>query len=761
MTTVEATLRQRIVDAHRQLRASGRLFSREKLSQFYSNFRNRFGPDRLQSVDGFELLELMHETGNRNCLQFWLEFKNDDQFSAPHFGRIAGRGALKFGIFRRNGDWQAADRASQPRDISVEEAVAIARKHREQLLRGAELLDKMPSNGSDGDYDTLQQRMDELAPDVSDLAWAHKYFSLLYPDKLDDFHSPRWQRFHLLKLLQQLPQGDGRYILAGRFLAIANTFNLPLATLAFVLNAVHGRRHRYWRIGTRGGSTNFNAWQMMRDRNCIAIGWRNVGDLSWIEPRTASREKLKALLEEEYPNNQAAIGADCSQITDFVAGISRGDVVFTASGSTILGIARVVGDYSYQRRFEFPHQRPVQWLHLDEWRMPIQEGIRTRVRQIRRYDENILEAERRMQVGLSGPERRTTWKGSVQLAGVPQRIQTVLERKSQVILYGPPGTGKTYWAEKTARDLASYWVFGKPFDELTSDQQSEVTGTDQSGGLVRLCCFHGAYTYQEFVEGYRRETVSGQMTLSLSGGIFKQLCHDAAASPDRQFFLVIDEINQVDIRRVFGELLTVLEKDKRGRPIVLPASRESFAVPKNVFLIGTMNTADRTRTVLDTVSRRRFGFIPLVPDSTVLRGSVGGIPLGLWFEALNRRIVAHVDGGAREHQIGHAYLLQDGRPVKDFTTFKQALREDIIPLLEESCDQNFRALQNVLGKGLLDTQHQRIRYELFEEGQEDELIQALLEPCPEIFTAIEALVSDEDVGEEPAEDDELPDIESS
>ena len=751
---LEATLKQRLLDKHRQLRANGRLFSREKLAQFYSNFRNLFGPDRLQSVDGLALLELMHETGNRNSLPYWLEFKNDDEFPALHFGRIAGRGALKFGIFRRKdtGDWQAEDRASQFRDISVEEAVAIARKHREQLLRGVELLEKMPRNGSDADYDTLQQRMDAVAPDVSDVAWGHKYFSLLYPDKLDDFHSPRWQRFHLLRLLQQLPQGDGRYILAGRFLAIANDFDLPLVTLAYVLNALHGRRHRYWRIGTRGGSTNFDAWQMMQEHNCIAISWRNMGDLSWVESRKASREKLKALLEEKYPNNQAAIGADCSQITDFVAGISKGDVVLAGNGSTILGVGRVLADYSYQRRFEFPHQRPVQWLHLDEWRMPIQEGIRTRVRQIRRYDENILEAERHIQERLSAPTKRTTWKGSAQLAGVPGRIQSVLERKNQVILYGPPGTGKTYWAERTACDLASYCAFGVSFDELTADQRGDVLGTEQSGGLVRLCCFHSAYSYQDFVEGYRRETVNGQMTLSLSGGIFKQLCQDAHAVPDRQFFLVVDEINQVDIRRVFGELLTVLEKDKRGRPILLPTSRELFSVPKNVFLIATMNTADRDRTQLDTVARRRFGFIPLLPDSSVIRGSLAGIPLGPWFEALNRRIATHVDRGAHDHQIGHAYLLQDGRPLKDFTTFKQALRDDIIPLLEESCYQNFRALQNILGSGLLDSEHQRVRYELFDEAQEDELIQALLEPCPEISTSLEALASEEDAGEYTSED---------
>ena len=95
--------------------------------------------------------------------------------------------------------------------------------------------------------------MDELAPDVSRLAWGHKYFSLLFPNKLDDYHSPEWQRFILLKLLQLPPKVKWRYICAGRFVTAAKEVGLPIAILDSVLNTIHGGRHRYWRIGTRGG----------------------------------------------------------------------------------------------------------------------------------------------------------------------------------------------------------------------------------------------------------------------------------------------------------------------------------------------------------------------------------------------------------------------------------------------------------------------------------------------------------------------------
>src|SRR5262245_19943884 len=166
--------------------------------------------------------------------------------------------------------------------------------------------------------------MDELAPDVSRLAWGHKYFSLLFPNKLDDYHSPDYQRFHLLKLLQLPPEGKGRYICAGRFVAAAKEVNLPMNHFTSVLNAVQGRPLKYWRIGTTSGKNGTSFWQMMQERNCVAVGWSKLGDISWLESNQESREKLRSVLEETYPNHPAAIGRDCSQITQFVLGISEG-----------------------------------------------------------------------------------------------------------------------------------------------------------------------------------------------------------------------------------------------------------------------------------------------------------------------------------------------------------------------------------------------------------------------------------------------------
>jgi 5-methylcytosine-specific restriction protein B len=272
--------------------------------------------------------------------------------------------------------------------------------------------------------------------------------------------------------------------------------------------------------------------------------------------------------------------------------------------------------------------------------------------------------------------------------------------------------------------------------------------------LVRLCCFHPAYGYEDFIEGYRPEAVSGQLSFRLRDGLFKRLCADATRTPDRNYYLIIDEVNRGDIPRIFGELLTVLEKDKRGKAVVLPVSGESFVVPPNVFLVGTMNTADRSISLLDAALRRRFGFVELMPDASVLKAhSVEGIPLGPWLDALNRRICEHVGRDARNLQVGHSYLLQGGKPVKDIAALRRALRDDILPLLEEYCYEDFAALQSILGHGLLDAENRRVRDELFDAGQEALLVQALLEPCPDMGTTAEAAAIPE-AESAPADDEE-------
>ena len=337
------------------------------------------------------------------------------------------------------------------------------------------------------------------------------------------------------------------------------------------------------------------------------------------------------------------------------------------------------------------------------------------------------------------------------LSGIPGRIQSILERKRQVIIYGPPGTGKTYWAEKTALDLASYARFNKSFEELSNEEKMTILGKgSESQGLVRMCTFHPAYGYEDFLEGYRPKTIDDQMVFELQDGIMKKLCLDAIENPNYKFYLIIDEINRGDIPRIFGELLTVIEKDKRGKSILLSVSGEQFYVPDNLYVIGTMNTADRSIALLDTALRRRFGFIELMPDIDVLGNAVvESIPLGPWLSALNSKICEHIGRDARNLQIGHSYLLENGQPITSFNKFARVIQDDIIPLIEEYCYEDYATMTKILGKSFVDEINQRINTDLFEPSMKDDLIQALKSIDPNLDSSAPALLSE---AEKPEED---------
>ncbi len=754
---LDERIKNDLTDLYQKKLGAGELLSRAQLDSCYATFRRRFGPDVLANLDAEALLTTMHEHGNRDSLVYWLEFKNDDEFPSLRFGSTAGGSALKFGLYKRTetGAWMTGSPHRQF-ELSEQDAVGIARRNRDQLLAGVELLARAPSHGDDAAYAQVQAELSRLAPDVSDTAWGHKYFSLLFPGKLDDYHVPDYQRFHLIKILQIPPPAEGRYVCAGRFIAAAGELDLLPVQLTTLLNARNGQPRSYWRVGTSDGKHPRRWWQAMQDGGFVAVGWPAVGDLSGSLYDKPSKDALRGRMAEAYPGGPQSIGRNVQQLFNFVTVVGVGDVVLAADGTSTLGIARVVGPYQYDAGSEFPHRRPVEWLSLGEWDKPQPQGLRTTLHQIR-DPATLVEIERRL-LACTPPEPETPASSPVRtLDGIPGRIQAVLDRKRQVILYGPPGTGKTYWARRAALDLAALAAFSRPFDQLQGAEQKVVVGDGQDqAGLVRLCAFHPAYGYEDFLEGYRPVTHDGQLAFERRDGIFKRLCDDAHGRPENRFFLIVDEINRGDIPRIFGELLTVLERDKRTQAILLPLSARPFNVPDNVFLIGTMNTADRSIALLDTALRRRFGFVELMPDSTVLGSAViAGVPLGPWLDALNRRICENVGRDARNLQVGHAYLMEADLPVRDLARLARIVRDDIVPLLEEYCYEDYDALEKILGRQLVDRERQRVRQELFDPARQDELVNALLAPAPDIATSSPATAAEtEGPNDEPGERDE-------
>lgn len=264
--------------------------------------------------------------------------------------------------------------------------------------------------------------------------------------------------------------------------------------------------------------------------------------------------------------------------------------------------------------------------------------------------------------------------------------------------------------DKTADSI---WCLAGDWQEICTDIETLVgqwkKGPSAQGKVIEnyeIVTFHQSYGYEEFVEGLRPVLTEDDDAVSSIGyeirpGIFKRLCERAQNEPDHQYALVIDEINRGNISKIFGELITLIEHDKRGKIFVkLPYSNTPFTVPKNLHIIGTMNTADRSLALLDTALRRRFEFVACMPDthedSSPLKGlTVAGIDIRRMLERMNERIETLYD---RDHTIGHAYFMQlkDLAEEERLEALGTIFKRQILPLLEEYFFEDWEKIRLVL-----------------------------------------------------------------
>jgi hypothetical protein len=219
-----------------------------------------------------------------------------------------------------------------------------------------------------------------------------------------------------------------------------------------------------------------------------------------------------------------------------------------------------------------------------------------------------------------------------------EKVLRLIRHKGQIVLYGPPGTGKTYFARALARHLAT------------------------GGGEVELVQFHPSYSYEDFVEGYRPRTVDGQLVYEVVDGPLKRLALTAASRPDVTHVLIIDEFNRALVSKVLGELYFLLEY--RDAEVSLQYSAAPFMLPKNLVIIATMNTADRSIALVDAALRRRFHFLGLHPDQPPVAGLLERFLRRHRLSGLDwlPTVVAKANGmiADRHLAIGPSHFLRDG-----------------------------------------------------------------------------------------------------
>ncbi len=270
-----------------------------------------------------------------------------------------------------------------------------------------------------------------------------------------------------------------------------------------------------------------------------------------------------------------------------------------------------------------------------------------------------------------------------------------------LILYGPPGTGKTFATIRRSVELCDGQA--NLSDEEIRNRFRALVGDANAQGRIEFTTFHESYSYEEFVEGLRpvtgesdRGTGAG-FRLEPTDGVLMRIARRARAHRSEPYVLIIDEINRANVSKVLGELITVLEEDKRKDApneisVTLPYSSHRFTMPSNLFVLGTMNTADRSIALLDTALRRRFEFEEISPDPALLPERIDGMGVSPRevLRVMNERLEWLRD---RDHRIGHAWLM-NARTREDFD---HAMRHKVIPLIAEYFHNEWEKVRAVLG----------------------------------------------------------------
>jgi hypothetical protein len=349
--------------------------------------------------------------------------------------------------------------------------------------------------------------------------------------------------------------------------------------------------HDYWQIAP---GEKARLWDELYKNSIAAVGFSRMDfDLSG-----KSEPEAFNLFKEHYSDfTDMKTKINFRQLWHFV-NLKPGDKIAINKGkSVLLGLGVVKSGYKFRpEREEYKHTVDVDYYKVSD-------GIQIPENLQGKFGKTIVPLKKsefeNLEKLFPGPpvQKKYSLDDFVNDTGFLEKQikqwHRILLRKKHIVFQGPPGTGKTFVAQRLARYL--------------------VSGTPE---LIETVQFHPAYAYEDFVQGIRPEVTDGKLSYALMPGRFKEFC-DRSANENAPCVMLIDEINRANLARVFGELMYLLEY--RDQAIPLSAGGKPFKIPENVYIIGTMNTADRSIALVDHALRRRFSFIRLKPDYEVLK----------------------------------------------------------------------------------------------------------------------------------------------